>query len=303
MYVLDAARMIRSSWRTSPALSDAGQDVGLVTGFLHEFLSFLNLVEQRSEGVVVVFSEYGSNKKEIEPSRFNRFFPRSEKELLENYDTMKQFLFNLFDSMPIHAINSKNLTDFECVRIVQDLHEPGKKLRVFAPFEEFDVLRSLPGREDLELFGDDLIPRVNSFNSDTSFLLENAPLYFALFGGRYTKKTVKVQRKTVLKLVPEVSTQILGLNQFLEICSGLETKTLRDEIGNNREGVMKSYAFYAGYERIRPVHLRNVADYLKTPKKFNETRFTVSLYKLGVLKHLNDDFEAMKFHLRRLSEN
>ena len=302
MYVLDAARMIRSAWRTSPAMSDAGQDVGLVTGFLHEFLTFLNLVEQRSERVIVVFSEYGSNKK-IDPSKFNRFFPRSEKELIANYDTMKQFLFTLFDAMPIHAINSKNLTDFECVRIVQDLHVPGTKLRVFAPFEEFEVLRALPGREDLELFGDDLIPRVDSFSSETSFLTENAPLYFALFGGRYTKKTVRVQRRTVLKLIPEISSRILGLNQFLEICSKLSVPTLRDEAESNKEEITKSYAFYAGYDRIRPIHLKNVAEYLKTPKKFNEARFTVSLYKLGVLKHLNDDFEAMKFHFRRISEN
>jgi hypothetical protein len=303
MNVLDASRIIHTAWRTNSALSDAGQDVGLVVGFLHELTVLLDILKQEQGNIVVVLSEYPRHKKELVVAKFNRFFPRSEKELLANYTMMKQFLFTLFDSLPMHAINSKNLTDFECVRILQELHVSGERLRVFAPFEEFDVLRALPGKDDLELFGDDFIKRSDTFSEDNYFLTVNSPLYYALFGGRFTHKNVHFQKRTVVKLVPEVTNQIIGLGQFFDLCSKLETKIVKNEVETKRKEIEKSYAFYCGYERIRDVHLRNVAQYLSQPKKFNEAKFMVSIYKLGIVKHLKDDLDMLQLHFRRLSEH
>jgi len=300
--ILDASRIIHTAWRTNLAMSDAGQDVGLVTGFLHDLTTFLTMLGDEKDRNVVVMSEYPS-KKGLVPAKFNRFFPRSEKELLENYEMMKQFLFTLFDSIPLYAINSKNLTDFECVRILQDIHVPGERLRVFAPFEEFDVLRSLPGRDDLVLFGDDLISRVDSFQEENSFLTVNSPLYYALFGGRYTHKNVRFQKRTLVKLVPEVTTQIVGLKQFFELCEKLPGVIVKNEVGAKMEVIKDSYNFYCGYGRIKDVHMRNVQKYLEKPKKFNEAKFTVSIYKLGIVKHLKDDLDILQMHFRRLSES
>ncbi len=303
MNVLVASRLLRTHWRNSAAISDAGQDVGMVVNFLHDLLLFLDLIGEGADDTVVVFSEY-SEKHDVDPNRFARFYPRTEKELRENYDIMKQYLFSLFDTLPIFALNSSGLTDFECVRILQEVHRSGEKVKVFAPFDDYATLLALPGKDDVELFGDDFIRRTDhrDFADSTGFHLLNSPIFFALFGGKYVKRAVHFQKKTVLKLVPDLSSRIVGIDEFFDLCSSLNGSTVRNEVEKNRQKIKESYMFYVGLNTIKVSHIKNVSKYLSTKKRFNEAKFMVSIYKLGIVKHLQDDLEVLKTYMRYLSE-
>lgn len=303
MNVLVASRLLRTHWRSASAISDAGQDVGMVVNFMHDLLLFLDLIGEGADDTVVVFSEY-SNKHDVDPSRFARFYPRTEKELRENYDIMKQFLFSLFDTLPIFAINSSGLTDFECVRILQDVHKCGEKMKVFAPFDDYATLLALPGKDDVELFGDDFIRRNDhrDFFNSTGFHLLNSPIFFALFGGKYLKKTVNFQKKTVVRLVPDLSTRIIGIDEFFDLCASLQGAVVKNEVEKNRLKIKEAYSFYVSYNNIKVSHVKNVAQYLSAKKRFNEAKFIVAIYKLGIVKHLQDDLEVFKTYMRYLSE-
>lgn len=293
---------MRQHWRTNPAMADSGQDIGIVVGIIHDLVTFLDMTRDEQDRTVVVFSEY-SQKHDIEPNKFIRMFPRTEKDLIAGYETMKQFLFTLLDYTPLLAINSKTLTDFECVRILQELGG-GEKVKAFVPFDEFVTLLSPPLGNTTTLFGDDLIQKDEpaGFCQESGFHVYNAPLYYALFGGRYTKRAVSIRKSTFLKNIPDLATRPVSLKEFLAICRTSKVPSLQKVAEFDADKIHKSFMFYCGYENIKPVHLQNVSGYLKTKKSFNETKFTVALYKLGAIKHLRDDFEIIKGHMRRLSE-
>ena len=306
MYVLNASHIIRTAWRTSPAMSETGQDIGIVYGFLRDFLLFLDLASREGEKIVVVFSEYPRDSRKIEPERFNRFFPRSERELLQNYDIMRQFLFSLFDNLPCYAINSKILSDYECARLLCAIHEAenaDEPFTLFTPFDEYINFQNIVKNTVFHWFGDDMIPKTSLgfFRDETGFDLRNSAIYYSFFGGKYTKRTVPFQKRTLLKQFPDLATRQVCIDEVFSPTSQASVKIL-SEVASNRDKIEAAFSFYVGRGNIKDSHLKNVGEYLKQKKKFNETKFVVSAYKLGLFKQMPGELELLTSHFRRISE-
>lgn len=299
MYALDASRIIRNAWRTSPAISESGQDVGLVVGFLKDFCQFLKYCSLEQK-VVVIFSEYAPLGR-IEPDRFNRFYPRNEAELQENYSIMKQFLFSIFDYLPFYAINSKSLTDFDCMHLLRHVNEEDE-FNVFAPFEEFCVFDS--NKQCTSLYGDDFIKRNDGdwFSEKNLFAYENSALFYALFGGRYSNKIATFQKKTAVKMFPELAKKRIEPKDLFSFCSGLDTENMKNIVLANRDKIEESYGLYLGSLKVKEINKKAVTEYLSKNKKFSYSKFVTAIYRLGVYKHLKQEIDEIEKFSRSFSD-
>ncbi len=272
MIVWDASKTIRRSWRQNPSVTLKGEDCGLIVGSIYELFTIL---QKATDGLSVILSEYDTNI-DVDPERFNRYYPRTSNELVNNYIFSKIMLTELLKALNVRVYNSKDLNNFiTCKCLLETIKEP---TTIISEFAEFACFASDSVQVQV------LDPAMN-------------PIFFAIFGTYFFDKVYSGRKSTLTKDTPDLFTKKLTPDEFFPlIINGNLNSKQKEKILAVRDKIETNYTVLTrvGTEE------RNVFNLLDLQKsERNKTKFKLLNIKYGY-KFADDFIDSLFAEVNRI---
>lgn len=277
MIVWDASKVIRRSWRQNASLTTKGEDCGLVIGSVHEFYNIL--LQSNDIDFFVIMSEYCSDIK-VESERFNRFYTRTQVDLINNYIKSKKQLANLLTCLGASVYYSADLNNYLTCKCLLQVLNP-KSAIIYSEFDEFAAFES-------EAY------KVVVQQEYSEFL---SVLYMSIFGNYFLEKTTRIRPKTIGSVVNFKDKNLSVEDFFSLIINGNLNFKQKHGIAEIREKVESNYRVLTvmteeeRYQFLSCYHYRG---------ERNKTRFKLLNKKFGY-KFSEDFIDNLFIELNRIS--
>lgn len=193
MIIWDASKAIRRSWRQNASISLKGEDCGLVVGSMQDLSDVLH--RAKDGNINVIISEYSSDM-EINADKFNRYYKRTQEELIRDYINNKSALCALMKFSGVNVYDNFELNNYMTCKCI--LHRSNESAVVFSEFEDFYCLET----EKVKI----------NANTKTDAFINT--VFSALYGTYFFDKVATVRKSTLLKAVPELSRKSITFDEF-----------------------------------------------------------------------------------------
>jgi hypothetical protein len=273
--VFDASKAIRRSWRQNASVTFTGQDIGMVAGFFTEFQIFLKRLPSGSQ-IVVSLCEY-SHELTINPDKVNRFYPRTEEELLSNYVQQKQIINNLLRCLPVCVINLPNYNVFDIMLELQDIAGGDKWMLV-------------TDTEDLECFSSATTLVLNYLWQalpKSMPLMQDEMLHISIFGNYFVDKAVSIRLATIARHSSDFfsgDVDVENMNYVIE--SSTLTKKQKYLFLSAEKTIRDNYRRLTGHNQLRK---DSVLTCLSEKNHKNKTKFYLEFLRLQT-NFANEEF-------------
>lgn len=258
MLIWDASKTVRRSWRQNSSVTLKGDDCGLVVGTIYELSNILQSCQPQR--VAVILSEYETNIN-VDPKRFNRYYERTEAELINSYIFNKVILRQLLAALRVLVYDSNDLNNYNtCKCLIGTVNEP---IHVISEFEEFACFKSDKVSVELKCEQERVGTRV----------------LFSLYGTYFLDKVVGIRKATLLKNDANLFREDLTMEEFFSlIINGNLNSKQKDKILQARDQIETNYRLLT---TVTPEELDLFALLDEQKCERNKTRFKLLNLKFG----------------------